>query len=605
MFCDRVKILTTKLGIGSANIARYANCDQSHISRMLSGARVPKSGGIAAWTLVNGLYLCVDDNGKTDLLCDLISCSDRGSAEIVKTQIMSWLYEREKSAIKSTVPPQEKKPYRAFGEKLGAVMELTGLSNIRLGKTLNIDPSYISRFRNGFRSPKSNSKMMADICLSLLERVYDQGKQPALAKLIGVLADELNDREKAFDSLYLWFFNSDNKDSTPFVQIIIDQIGSFPSDLKRPLLSFEEAADTTSLKDSSQIYYGTDGLRRAVLRFLGNVIERGEKELFLYSDQNMDWMVSDPLFLAKWTSLMVRCVSDEIKINIIHNINRDLSEMADAIKSWIPLYPSGMIRSYYHKTPNRSKFSTTLFLCPGYACISGCNAAGSENSSGMYRYDTEKQVLKAHEATYRELLAGSGELIHTYKTANAEFFDGTDNFGLSVLGNTLSLATMPEKTLISVLERIAVDENAKARILEERKHFFSVFRHKAESGFMHEYIPIPNDEELFNKQIPIDIPGVAATYTPTEYTEHIQNVISLSDAYPNYRFFVIPEVPFENIKLLITDRFAAAVRLKPPYLTIRFEHPDLCRAFVTYAEHIREQYQQDRISTKRLLERFL
>jgi len=46
-------------------------------------------------------------------------------------------------------------------------------------------------------------------------------------------------------------------------------------------------------------------------------------------------------------------------------------------------------------------------------------------------------------------------------------------------------------------------------------------------------------------------------------------------------------------------------RLKPPFLTIRFGHPDLCRAFVAYAERIRDQYKQDKLTTREILERYL
>ena len=36
-----------------------------------------------------------------------------------------------------------------------------------------------------------------------------------------------------------------------------------------------------------------------------------------------------------------------------------------------------------------TNFSTTLFLCPGYACIYGNNVVGTENGSGNYLYETD------------------------------------------------------------------------------------------------------------------------------------------------------------------------------------------------------------------------
>ncbi|MBR4605116.1 MAG: helix-turn-helix transcriptional regulator, partial [Lachnospiraceae bacterium] len=329
MFVTGLNGILELLEITGTELARVSKCDKSNVSRMVSGARVPKNGGAGARRLVNALYFCADEKGRVDELCDLISCENRDSADDIKEQMMLWLYDGEKTAVKAD-SVKEKIPYRALGERLGAVMELAGLSNVRLGKLLNLDPSYISRFRSGFRSPKANPKMMNDICLILLERMDAREKTAALCKLIGASQDAMTDKEMIFDLLYRWLYHTDRTDHTPFVEGLIDQIGSFQADVKMPPILLEEAADGEALEENVQTYYGVNGLRRAVLRFLENVAKRREKELYLYSDQSMDWMVSDPAFRAKWASLMILCITGGTQINIIHNINRDLSEMADA-----------------------------------------------------------------------------------------------------------------------------------------------------------------------------------------------------------------------------------------------------------------------------------
>ncbi len=603
MFREKVRSVFSLLGVGSADVARLAGCDQSHISRMLSGARVPKNGGVGAWRLVQGVYLCADEKGMVDALCDLVSCGERGDADAVRRAVMLYLYEGE--TPHRTEPPREKAPYRAFGEKLGAVMELTALSNIRLGKALNLDPSYVSRFRNGFRSPKANPKTMTDLCLFLLDRTFEQGKEGELARLTGAAAEDFSDREKAAEVLYLWLYSNDGGDSTPLVEHLIDQIGFFSAKVKKPPLSFDAAADTEILAEAADTYYGREGLRRAVIRFLGNVVRRGERELFLYSDQNMDWMVSDPVFRAKWATLMTLSVAGGVKITIIHNINRDLSEMAAAIESWLPLYPSGRIRSYYCKTPHRPRFSTTLFLCPGYACVSGCNVVGAEDGSGMYRYDTDPAQLAAHGAAYRELLSRSGELVRVCRSADLTHPDPRESSAFAVFGGTLSLATMPEEVLRAALGRGGADEKRKEEILRLREERFAVLVRSSERAFCHEYAPVAEDEALFAGGVRMDLPELSVTYTPQEYAAHVRRVIELSERLPGYRFYILPEAPFEDMKIFVSDSFVAVARLREPYLTILFEHPDLCRAFIAYAARIRDQYSQDKLTTRRLLERCL
>ena len=90
-----------------------------------------------------------------------------------------------------------------------------------------------------------------------------------------------------------------------FVVGMVDQIGSFSADIIKPPMSFETATEKTALSDNQPLYHGMEGLQTAVLRFLGNVIERKEKDLYLYSDQNIDWITTDKSFQQKWMSLMI------------------------------------------------------------------------------------------------------------------------------------------------------------------------------------------------------------------------------------------------------------------------------------------------------------
>ena len=140
--------------------------------------------------------------------------------------------------------------------------------------------------------------------------------------------------------LYSWLFLSEDNKVSSFVAGMVDQIGSFSADIIKSPLSFETAADKTALSDSRPLYHGMTGLQTAVLRFLGNVIgnviERKEKDLYLYSDQNIDWITADKAFQAKWMSLMIQCVTSGVKIHIIHNIERNLAEIGEAIRSCSP-----------------------------------------------------------------------------------------------------------------------------------------------------------------------------------------------------------------------------------------------------------------------------
>ena len=103
------------------------------------------------------------------------------------------------------------------------------------------------------------------------------------------------------------------------------------------------------------------------------------------------------------------------------------------------------------------------------------------------------------------------------------------------------------------------------------------------------------------------VPGTEGLYyTPEQYALHIRNILQLSVQYPSYRFYILPEVPFRNIRLLISEEAVNVVRSVSPYLSMGFTHPLMCRAFRSYADQIKERYKEDRDSVRRHLEnRFL
>lgn len=604
MFSEKLNNILALLDVSSADFARFAGCDKSYISRIKSGARVPKNGGTGAWRLVESIYSCADEKGKTGAICKLISCKDQNSADTVKARIMAWLFDGEEFTDKKPKLRKDKVPYREFGEKLDAVMELAELSNIRLGNLINIDTSYISRFRNGLRSPKSNPQTMDAICTALLHRLGEQDKIIQLAALMKVNSDAMTDEEEAFSLLHDWLFDTEKNDSSSVIERLLETIDSFSIGTKIPLPSFEEAAAEEIVRMNDSVYFGSAGLQNAVIRFLASVISGGGKELFLYSDQNMNWL-SAPEFRLKWAALMLRCVQKGIKINVMHNVDRNASEMIEAIINWLPLYMSGMISSFYCKKQKDSCFSNTFFLCPGVACIKGSNVIGTEDKCGEYRYDTDLTILEIRQTAFNVLLGGAKQLVRKFGVFEIEDFIQAGNSGMTLLGATLPLATMPKKTLASILERCCADETIKKKAFSVWKSRKRLLDESMRKSFAHECIPVADEESLFSGKVFADIPGLNVTYTPDEYAEHIRNIITLSDENPHYRFYALPEAPFENTQILLSDNLVTVNKLNGPQVIFLISHPAIYEAFTVYSDTITSPYKLDKLSTKRLLERYL
>ena len=122
--------------------------------------------------------------------------------------------------------------------------------------------------------PLSSCKLTEKMCRVLYIRLKDQKYLSKLARLMNVSPESLHNDMDWEKELYSWLFLSDDNTVSSFVVGMVDQIGSFSADIIKPPLSFEMATDKTVLHDNRSHYHGMTGLQTAVLRFLGNVIER-------------------------------------------------------------------------------------------------------------------------------------------------------------------------------------------------------------------------------------------------------------------------------------------------------------------------------------------
>ena len=197
MFTQRLNTIMQALELSPPALAKTMGCDRSNIDRICKGSRVPRRDGKSALRIADALYVCADDAGRTDVLLQTVPCEDATSGEKIRAAILRWLFAEEKENQAGREAAGKRQTNRVFGQRLNAVMELTGLSNNRLGKLLHVDASYVSRFRNGSRSPAANPRMSDKICEILLSLVKEQALMPRLAGLMRVPEAALTPDEAA------------------------------------------------------------------------------------------------------------------------------------------------------------------------------------------------------------------------------------------------------------------------------------------------------------------------------------------------------------------------------------------------------------------------
>ncbi len=309
-------------------------------------------------------------------------------------------------------------PYEIFGSRLSAACKLAGISNIQLSKMVNVDPSHISRFRKGQRAPKSSPQLADNIQKVLYQKISEQGQLEQLRSLmrdnITHLSATPTDSPDLEDAFKKWLLNFSTTDQTAAMSLI-HGIGNFSPD--PALMEMGKNDVTLDITGSVQIppkdnlsFYNNTGLQEAVLLFLNDVIRCGGKELLLFSDLPMNWLLDDPSFMAKWKTAMAKCVKSGVRITIIHNIDRDMKEMVEAIYGWFPLYLSGTIHPLYSHKPSGGRFFHTLFVCPGVAVIEGWQAQ-SPKDNGLYRLLYDPAQISHFASVFEDLKRNSKPLL--------------------------------------------------------------------------------------------------------------------------------------------------------------------------------------------------
>ncbi len=577
MFSKKLDILMREMGANNAKVAAYAGFDRTNVSRFRNGIRLPEPASKSIRKLIDGLYDYACDNDRINSLCDLTGASSEESDDNIKLRILKWLYEDEHSVrepirLKGRSSSSKQKPSgNTFGTRLTDAMSLADISNISLSRMLSVDASLISRYRTGLCMPRPDSGSVDRIGKILFKRIRKNEGMRELAGLMKCSEDSIT--ESGFTD---WLFDFDTQ--APAEEIAIERLleifEAFDPD-KTPVYGDEQELRTEILNDDSSHYMGIEGLRTAVIRFL-TMAEGSEcRELMLYSDQDMSWLTGQEEYRKSWAYMMARCIKKGIRIRIIHNIDRGLDEMNMAIRSWMPLYMSGMIEPYYNDMPRDTRFFHTLFICPGVAAVEALGAVGAEDN-GIYHYYTDEASIRACVATYDRLMDNAGPLARIGRPDIRPIIAGN----VLVLRNTLAIGTMPEELVEEYSDDMFKEiwrgrNRALLEILKE--HEFYECAALADSGEL-------DAGNVFTEKY---AEGINKNYTRVQYERHLDNILKLSDEYEGYHFGILPDAMLKDMMIITGDDFVEVIYDRLPDFAIRFSHPLMIKAFRSFADRIR------------------
>ncbi|MDD3706582.1 MAG: hypothetical protein PHC45_11055, partial [Clostridiaceae bacterium] len=261
-----------------------------------------------------------------------------------------------------------------------------------------------------------------------------------------------------------------------------------------------------------------------------------------FSDEDMNWMIGDPVFYQKWSHLMVQIIAKGNRIKIIHDLTRGLDEILSSIQLWIPLYLSGAIEPYYYPRKRDGIYKRSLYIAPGLCAVSSTSIGTMTADESTAVFHQDLRMVEALENEFNHYLNLCKPLMsiftpdrHQDYLSLLESFE-SENAPTIFKTQHLSMLSMPEVLIESVLLKYY-----KASSNENKSFYYKRlenFRKTLKRNDFTEIFSIPREEALVASKVKINLPNpfesIEAFYTPDEYRRHFDHVAVLNKHYDNY-----------------------------------------------------------------------
>lgn len=201
-----------------------------------------------------------------------------------------------------------------------------------------------------------------------------------------------------FDKVVEYFLIVNSKMGSNLLEQFLKQI--YPGevlnsyiDLKRCLtkwLSNNKPANFTGINPDTNrndglysanftVFTGDTGRREAVINFLDTVLTHSDnQDILLISKENMSWVFDDKGFTKIWQQKLFEILSRNHKIHIIHYLNRDVKTLVSSIQTWLPLYFTGNLTSYFNPSYIDDLEKYSLFIIKNNQTIFGMEAKNNK-----------------------------------------------------------------------------------------------------------------------------------------------------------------------------------------------------------------------------------
>ena len=312
----------------------------------------------------------------------------------------------------------------SFQIRLFQLMNVFNISNKKLALACNVDPSLVSRWRNGQRIPSLKSNQLQSIAQYFLNINPTIEQKHFLQEILSIQKLQTPKYIDPFDLMVHWLYQKQDTFDIPTPPTFLTPTSLRP--INKTVIEDEDIETQKALqrphfllseqtKRSYHVFKENSGKRKAALLFLQKALSLSEPtEIYIYSDEIVQWWLEDQMFQVQWTSYLKLIVLKNHHIHIIHHVNRNQEEFTTYLNIWIPLHLIGSISSYYipQYIDNQLK-ETNMIIKDTLALVSNSTfLTPKENICFIYE---DQEPVELYESLFLGRLVACKPLIEVFR----------------------------------------------------------------------------------------------------------------------------------------------------------------------------------------------
>ena len=287
------------------------------------------------------------------------------------------------------------------------------------------------------------------------------------------------------------------------------------------------------------------------------------------------------------------------RVKVIHKVSRNIDEMFEVIRRWLPFYVSGAIEPYYYPRLRDGIYKRTLSVIPGVAATFS-TSIGQQTGVVTTFMTRERLAVDSFTNEFSSYVALCRPLIEFFTMSTlVETFQSY--LACAAVTNILrsdglSFTTLPD----SVLQRISgmYDASMEAALNQIHNAWGKKFSDNASQCSTYHLLRLAPPEEVAAGRTPISCAGMLrgepVYYRPEEYCAQLENILALMERYPWFQV-CLDEGEREGYTLhIFEEQDVYLFKEEPPYIIFRIREPNTVAAFWDYMQRTVEDLRQER-----------